>query len=149
MLFAAWQQWFRLDYFSNENFLRCCQLPSKFIHFVLGSLFSEVIALVHLWLSSIGIDFCSRLEEMNFTALSSVTPGWEPIHYHGPHEMWNIAGEPQKNNLTLCQNSKFTFLKKIKVENRGARDFSWITVEISAHYGVSSLVLARCCVITW
>jgi len=22
--------------------------------------------------------------------------GWEPIYYHGPHELWIIAGGPQR-----------------------------------------------------
>jgi len=40
----------------------------------------------------------------------------EPVFYHWPHELWNIAGGPQ-NRITLSENSTVVFPWKARKEN--------------------------------
>ena len=60
----------------------------------------------------------------NQTALTDYTRDGEPIYYHGPHVLWNIAGRPQK---LICFILKFyLYLPKESKEKKcqGARETS-------------------------
>jgi len=53
----------------------------------------------------------------------------EPTCYHGLHELWNIAGWPQKLIIFILK--FYLYLPKWKKERKlcqGASDFSWLTV---------------------
>jgi len=66
------------------------------------------------------------------------------IYYHGPHILWNIAGEPQ---VILLKNLTLVFLRKTTREN-------FKDQEMLLTYGLRvcwswSFILTRCCVLTW
>jgi len=65
--------------------------------------------------------------------------GWEPIYYHGLHELWNIVGGPQKLINFLL---KFCLYLTMSKSDRLLLTYC-LRVRLSWNF-----VLTRCCVLT-